>query len=159
MATAEQEVRAYLDGHNRKDLLRFLTCGSVDDGKSTLIGRLLHDSFVKGGVKGFSEGFHRLHVISFEHFSDFIERHFKPFDHAGIPLPVVFALLLGCVQCPLQIVHHAEQILDQAFIGIFAVIFCLPLHALFVIFKLCRQAQQTLVGLGRLLAGIGYFSL
>jgi bifunctional enzyme CysN/CysC len=29
---------------NRKDLLRFLTCGSVDDGKSTLIGRLLHDS-------------------------------------------------------------------------------------------------------------------
>ena len=44
MATAEQEVRAYLDGHNRKDLLRFLTCGSVDDGKSTLIGRLLHDS-------------------------------------------------------------------------------------------------------------------
>jgi sulfate adenylyltransferase subunit 1 (EFTu-like GTPase family) len=30
--------------HERKDLLRFLTCGSVDDGKSTLIGRLLHDS-------------------------------------------------------------------------------------------------------------------
>lgn len=32
------------DGAHAKDLLRFLTCGSVDDGKSTLIGRLLHDS-------------------------------------------------------------------------------------------------------------------
>ena len=30
--------------HQRKDLLRFITCGSVDDGKSTLIGRLLYDS-------------------------------------------------------------------------------------------------------------------
>src|SRR3990170_9086401 len=34
----------YLVQHERKGLLRFLTCGSVDDGKSTLIGRLLHDS-------------------------------------------------------------------------------------------------------------------
>ena len=34
----------YLEQHEKKDLLRFLTCGSVDDGKSTLIGRLLHDS-------------------------------------------------------------------------------------------------------------------
>lgn len=40
----QQDVLAYLDQHERKDLLRFLTCGSVDDGKSTLIGRLLHDS-------------------------------------------------------------------------------------------------------------------
>jgi len=38
------DVEAYLDRHERKELLRFLTCGSVDDGKSTLIGRLLHDS-------------------------------------------------------------------------------------------------------------------
>ncbi len=38
------DIEAYLDEHERKDLLRFLTCGSVDDGKSTLIGRLLHDS-------------------------------------------------------------------------------------------------------------------
>ncbi|WP_239407719.1 GTP-binding protein, partial [Francisella tularensis] len=30
--------------HQQKELLRFITCGSVDDGKSTLIGRLLHDS-------------------------------------------------------------------------------------------------------------------
>ncbi|MFW5933896.1 MAG: sulfate adenylyltransferase subunit CysN, partial [Actinomycetota bacterium] len=38
------DVEAYLAEHERKDLLRLLTCGSVDDGKSTLIGRLLHDS-------------------------------------------------------------------------------------------------------------------
>ncbi len=40
----EQDILAYLDQHENKELLRFLTCGSVDDGKSTLIGRLLHDS-------------------------------------------------------------------------------------------------------------------
>ena len=40
----EKDVNAYLEQHWRKDLLRFLTCGSVDDGKSTLIGRLLYDS-------------------------------------------------------------------------------------------------------------------
>ncbi len=39
-----EDINAYLDQHERKELLRFLTCGSVDDGKSTLIGRLLHDS-------------------------------------------------------------------------------------------------------------------
>jgi bifunctional enzyme CysN/CysC len=39
-----RDVEAYLDRHERKELLRLLTCGSVDDGKSTLIGRLLHDS-------------------------------------------------------------------------------------------------------------------
>jgi bifunctional enzyme CysN/CysC len=39
-----KDIEAYLDQHERKDLLRFLTCGSVDDGKSTLIGRLLYDS-------------------------------------------------------------------------------------------------------------------
>ena len=38
------DIHAYLAEHERKDLLRFLTCGSVDDGKSTLIGRLLHDT-------------------------------------------------------------------------------------------------------------------
>jgi len=38
------DIDAYLAQHERKELLRFLTCGSVDDGKSTLIGRLLHDS-------------------------------------------------------------------------------------------------------------------
>src|SRR5215212_2883447 len=38
------DIEAYLAEHEQKDLLRFLTCGSVDDGKSTLIGRLLHDS-------------------------------------------------------------------------------------------------------------------
>ncbi|HWP01807.1 MAG TPA: sulfate adenylyltransferase subunit CysN [Methylococcus sp.] len=38
------DIHSYLAQHERKELLRFLTCGSVDDGKSTLIGRLLHDS-------------------------------------------------------------------------------------------------------------------
>jgi len=38
------DIDAYLAQHERKELLRFLTCGSVDDGKSTLIGRLLYDS-------------------------------------------------------------------------------------------------------------------
>ncbi len=39
-----QDIEAYLKVHENKDLLRFLTCGNVDDGKSTLIGRLLYDS-------------------------------------------------------------------------------------------------------------------
>ena len=38
------DIRAYLHQHETKSLLRFITCGSVDDGKSTLIGRLLHDT-------------------------------------------------------------------------------------------------------------------
>ena len=38
------DIEAYLKVHEQKDLLRILTCGSVDDGKSTLIGRLLYDS-------------------------------------------------------------------------------------------------------------------
>jgi bifunctional enzyme CysN/CysC len=38
------DIEAYLERHGRKSLLRFITCGSVDDGKSTLIGRLLYDS-------------------------------------------------------------------------------------------------------------------
>lgn len=41
---AATAVAAYLQQHETKDLLRFITCGSVDDGKSTLIGRLLHDT-------------------------------------------------------------------------------------------------------------------
>jgi sulfate adenylyltransferase subunit 1 len=40
----QADILGYLDQHEKKDMLRFLTCGSVDDGKSTLIGRLLHDS-------------------------------------------------------------------------------------------------------------------
>ena len=39
-----EDIDAYLDAHQHKSLLRFITCGSVDDGKSTLIGRLLYDS-------------------------------------------------------------------------------------------------------------------
>ncbi len=43
-ALVAQDIDAYLDRHQHKSLLRFITCGSVDDGKSTLIGRLLYDS-------------------------------------------------------------------------------------------------------------------
>ena len=42
--SSSDEVSVYLQQQNELDLLRFITCGSVDDGKSTLIGRLLHDS-------------------------------------------------------------------------------------------------------------------
>ena len=41
---ADAAIAAYLQRHESGDLLRFITCGSVDDGKSTLIGRLLHDT-------------------------------------------------------------------------------------------------------------------
>jgi bifunctional enzyme CysN/CysC len=43
-ALIAKDIEAYLKQHEHKSLLRFLTCGSVDDGKSTLIGRLLYDS-------------------------------------------------------------------------------------------------------------------
>ena len=43
-ALISQDIDAYLDIHQHKSMLRFITCGSVDDGKSTLIGRLLYDS-------------------------------------------------------------------------------------------------------------------
>jgi bifunctional enzyme CysN/CysC len=39
-----EDIEAYLTKHQHKTMLRFITCGSVDDGKSTLIGRLLYDS-------------------------------------------------------------------------------------------------------------------
>ncbi|HBA25854.1 MAG TPA: bifunctional sulfate adenylyltransferase subunit 1/adenylylsulfate kinase [Nitrospinae bacterium] len=42
----QKDILAYLKRQENKGLLRFLTCGSVDDGKSTLIGRLLHDSML-----------------------------------------------------------------------------------------------------------------
>ncbi len=40
----ENDIEAYLKSHQEKSLLRFITCGSVDDGKSTLIGRMLYES-------------------------------------------------------------------------------------------------------------------
>ena len=43
-ALIAEDIDAYLEQHQHKLLLRFITCGSVDDGKSTLIGRLLYDS-------------------------------------------------------------------------------------------------------------------
>jgi len=44
MANSKLDIRSFLEQDQKKDMLRFLTAGSVDDGKSTLIGRLLHDS-------------------------------------------------------------------------------------------------------------------
>ena len=43
-ALIAEDIEAYLEQHQKKSMLRFITCGSVDDGKSTLIGRLLYDS-------------------------------------------------------------------------------------------------------------------
>ena len=43
-ALIADDIDAYLEAHQHKSMLRFITCGSVDDGKSTLIGRLLYDS-------------------------------------------------------------------------------------------------------------------
>ena len=40
----DTDILTFLDRHQRKDLMRFVTVGSVDDGKSTMIGRLLHDT-------------------------------------------------------------------------------------------------------------------
>src|SRR5213593_3786137 len=45
-ASANLDIESYLRAQERKSLLRFITCGSVDDGKSTLIGRLLYESKV-----------------------------------------------------------------------------------------------------------------
>ena len=44
MLDADFDIHEYLEQHRHKELLRFITCGSVDDGKSTLIGRLLFDT-------------------------------------------------------------------------------------------------------------------
>ena len=50
MAIAKEQISAdielYLNQHENKSMLRFITCGSVDDGKSTLIGRLLYETKV-----------------------------------------------------------------------------------------------------------------
>ena len=43
-ALIAEDIDSYLEQHQHKSMLRFITCGSVDDGKSTLIGRLLYDS-------------------------------------------------------------------------------------------------------------------
>ncbi|MGC9258864.1 MAG: sulfate adenylyltransferase subunit CysN [Phycisphaerae bacterium] len=43
-ASLHEDINTYLERNQAKEMLRFLTCGSVDDGKSTLIGRLLHDT-------------------------------------------------------------------------------------------------------------------
>ena len=42
--TDNRETIKYLDKHLKKSLLRFIACGSVDDGKSTILGRLLYET-------------------------------------------------------------------------------------------------------------------
>ncbi len=42
-ALISEDIDAYLETHQHKSMLRFITCGSVDDGKSTLLGRLLNE--------------------------------------------------------------------------------------------------------------------
>jgi bifunctional enzyme CysN/CysC len=44
LQTADNDLDLWLAQQTEKGMLRFLTCGSVDDGKSTLIGRLLYDT-------------------------------------------------------------------------------------------------------------------
>ena len=44
MSAVEERVQEYIDTQANLDLLRFITCGSVDDGKSTLIGRMLYEA-------------------------------------------------------------------------------------------------------------------
>ena len=44
LATPDTDLQLWLSQQTDKGMLRFMTCGSVDDGKSTLIGRLLYDS-------------------------------------------------------------------------------------------------------------------
>ncbi len=57
-ALIAQDIDAYLERHQTKSLLRFITCGSVDDGKSTLIGRLLYDAQddLRGPARGAGGG-------------------------------------------------------------------------------------------------------
>ena len=42
--TAKSEIQQFLEKQNKLDTLRFITCGSVDDGKSTLLGRMLYEA-------------------------------------------------------------------------------------------------------------------
>ncbi len=55
------DIDAYLKQHEHKELLRFLTCGSVDDGKSTLIGKLLYETQddLRGSAGGHPAGLGR----------------------------------------------------------------------------------------------------
>ena len=45
-SSSEIEVKAFIENQEKLSLLRFITCGSVDDGKSTLIGKVLFESKV-----------------------------------------------------------------------------------------------------------------
>jgi bifunctional enzyme CysN/CysC/sulfate adenylyltransferase subunit 1 len=76
----QQDVVAYLKAHEQKELLRFVAVGSVDDGKSTLIGRLLHDTHgiyedqldavKRASIKGQTRGEAAASEIDFSLFTD-----------------------------------------------------------------------------------------
>jgi len=79
-ALIEADVEAYLRQHEHKELLRFVAVGSVDDGKSTLIGRLLHDTHglyedqleavKRASIKGATRGAYASSEIDFSLFTD-----------------------------------------------------------------------------------------
>ena len=73
---ARAELDAYLALNQKKSLLRFLTCGSVDDGKSTLIGRLLYDSKMLFEELAKDE----------EHHIDFLETQLELVKQVGVQL-------------------------------------------------------------------------
>ncbi len=79
-ALIERDVEGYLRQHEQKELLRFVAVGSVDDGKSTLIGRLLHDTHglyedqleavKRASIKGATRGAQADSAIDFSLFTD-----------------------------------------------------------------------------------------
>ena len=69
-ALIAEDIDAYLERHQHKTMLRFITCGSVDDGKSTLIGRLLYDTKT---------------IFAGVFFSPFIQSSFAPQAVHGVP--------------------------------------------------------------------------
>ena len=80
LPSTRDELDAWLRAHEKKDLLRFVTVGSVDDGKSTLIGRLLHDAHGlyqdqldavrRASVRGSTRGAESSSEIDFSLFTD-----------------------------------------------------------------------------------------
>ena len=83
MDDSRLDIKAFLDKDEQKDLLRFLTAGSVDDGKSTLIGRLLFDS-----------------KKLYEDQLDALERDSKRMGNAGDHID--YALLLDALKAEIQ---------------------------------------------------------
>ncbi len=84
-------IQEFLDQDQKKDLLRLLTAGSVDDGKSTLIGRLMFDS-----------------KMLYEDQLSTLERDSKRIGHAGDDID--YALLLDGLNCLSLFFHRQTEI-------------------------------------------------